>query len=103
MSGLDNTSYTVRTSTTAGDALGPTDSILIMTNTGAKALALASAANSIPGRQYTIINAATGAITITPAAGTIDGAATYVVPASLGRVTIVNDGANWFSISEVVV
>lgn len=103
MSGLDNTSYTVRTATGTADTLLATDSVVIYTNTSAKAVAVPAISALTPGRQFSVINTATGAVTITPAGATIDGAATYVVPATLGRVTFVNDGTNWFTISEVVV
>jgi hypothetical protein len=56
-----------------------------------------------PGRLFSFINTAAGAATITSTGATIDGAATYVVPATLGRVQLINDGTNWFSLSEVVV
>lgn len=99
MSGNDNTSYTVRTVATTGATLGPNDSVLIMTNTAAKAVAMAGGATAIPGRQYTVVNAgATGAITITPAAGLIDGGATYSLAAGLA-CTVINDGTNWILLS----
>ena len=103
MSGLDNTSYTTRTVTGTTDTVLVTDSVIIYTSTSAKAVTLPTVATFTPGRQFSFINTATGAATITSTGATIDGAATYVVPATLGRVTIVNDGTNWFSISEVVV
>lgn len=105
MSGLDNTSYTVRSSTTAGDTLSAQDSILIMSFAGAKALAVQSAALAIPGRQYTVTNIASGAITITPAAGLIDGAATKVIAAggtAISCVTFVSDGVGWRTVAYTV-
>lgn len=103
MSGLDNTSFTTRTATGTSDTLLATDSVVIYTNTSAKAIAVPAISTLTPGRLYTVINTATGAATITPSGATIDGAATYVVPATLGRVSFVNDGTNWFTVSEVVV
>lgn len=103
MSGLDNTSYTVRTATGTTDTVLATDSVIIYTNTSAKAITLPAISSFTPGRLFSFINTATGAATITSTGATIDGAATYVVPATLGRVQLVNDGTNWFSISEVVV
>ena len=103
LSGLDNTSYTVRTATGTADTLLATDSVVIYTNTSAKAVTVPAVSALTPGRKFTIINTATGAVTITPTGATIDGAATYVVPATLGRVEFVNNGTNWFSTSEVVV
>lgn len=103
MSGLDNTSFTVRTSALTTDTLLNTDSVVIYTNTSAKAVAVPAISALTPGRKFSIINTAAGAVTITPAGATIDGAATYVVPATLGRVEFINDGTNWFTTSEVVV
>jgi hypothetical protein len=103
MSGLDNTSFTTRTVTGTSDTLLATDSVVIYTSTSAKAIAVPAVSSLTPGRLYTVINTATGAATITPSGATIDGAATYVVPATLGRVSFVNDGTNWFTVSEVVV
>lgn len=103
MSGLDNTSFTVRTATGTSDTLLATDSVVIYTNTSAKAVAVPAISTLTPGRKYTIINTAAGAVTITPSGATIDGAATYVVPATLGRVEFINDGTNWFTTAEVVV
>ena len=103
MSGLDNTSFTVRTATGTTDTLLATDSVVIYTNTAAKAVTVPAVSDLTPGRLYTVVNTATGAVTITTTDATIDGAATYVVPATLGRVQFVNDGTNWFTVSEVVV
>lgn len=103
MSGLDNTSFTVRTATGTTDTLLATDSVVIYTNTAAKAVTVPAISALTPGRKYSIINTAAGAVTITTTGATIDGAATYVVPATLGRVEFINDGTNWFTTSEVVV
>lgn len=103
MSGLDNTSFTVRTATGTSDTLTNTDSVVIYTNTAAKAITVPAISTLTPGRMFTVVNQATGAATITTTGALIDGLATYVVPASLGRVQFVNDGTNWFSVSEVVV
>ena len=103
MSGLDNTSFTVRTATGTSDTLLNTDSVVIYTNTAAKAVTVPAISALTPGRKFTVINTAAGAVTITTTSATIDGAATYVVPATLGRVEFINDGTNWFTTSEVVV
>ncbi len=103
MSGLDNTSYTTRTATGTTDTVLATDSVILYTNTAAKAVTVPAISALTPGRLFTFVNTAAGAVTITATGATIDGAATYVVPATLGRVQIVNDGTNWFTISEVVV
>lgn len=103
MSGFDNTSYTTRVVTTTGITVTNQDSVIIATNTAAKAAALLGAALVQPGRQYTFVNAATGAITITPSAGQIDGAATKVLVAGTAAaptcLTIISDGTMWRSMS----
>lgn len=99
MSGNDNTSYTTRTVAATGATLSANDSVLIMTNTAAKAVAVAGGASAIPGRQYTVVNAgATGNVTITPSSGTIDGGATYALLPGIA-CTIINDGTNWILLS----
>ena len=104
MSGMDNTSFTVRTVTGTTDTLLNTDSVIIYTNTAAKTCNLPAVAAIQPGRKFSVINTAAGAVTVDPAgAELIDGAATYVVPATLGRVEFISTGTAWFTTSEVVV
>lgn len=101
MSGLDNTSYTVRTVTGTTDTLNAQDSVVIYTNTSAKAVSVPAVSALTPGREFTLINTAAGAITVTPTGATVNGSATLTVTASTGRATIVNDGTNWFTRSAV--
>ena len=101
MSGLDNTSFTVRTTAATTDTLTQTDSVVIYTATTAKTCNLISAALLQPGRRYVVINTGAGAITVDPAASeTINGAATLAVTASTGRADFVSDGANWFTVTS---
>lgn len=104
MSGLDNTSITVRTVTTTTTTVTSQDSVLIPTNAGAKNFAMPGAALVIPGRQYTFSNGTVTTLTLTPSAGLIDGAATKVVAAGTAAapvcVTVVSDGTNWVTIAS---
>lgn len=99
MSGLDNTSFTVRTTAATTDTLTQNDSIVIYTATSAKTVNLPAVASVQPGRRYVVINTAAGAATLTPAAGTIDGAATKAVTATTGRADFFTDGTNWFTVT----
>lgn len=103
MSGLDNTSYTVRTVTGTTATLTANDYVLILTSASAKTVNVPAASAVIPGRVYTVINTAANTATITPASGTINGAATFVTPAGTaagaGRTTIVSDGTTWWTLS----
>lgn len=100
MSGMDNTSFTVRTVTGTTDTLLQTDSVVIYTNTAAKTCNLPAVASVPPGRRYVVINTATGAITVDPAgAETINGAANLAVTASTGRADFVSTGTAWFTIT----
>lgn len=102
MSGLDNTSFTVRTVTGTTDTLTNQDSFVIYTSTSAKAVAIPAISTLTPGRVFMIVNTAAGALTITPSGATINGAATFVTPAGTaagaGRTWLVNDGTNWFTV-----
>lgn len=102
MSGLDNTSYTVRTATGTTDTLTSTDFVVIYTNTSAKTVTVPAISSLTPGRMFAIVNTAAGAVTITPTGANINGAATFVTPAGTaagaGRTWIVNDGTNWFTV-----
>lgn len=101
MSGLDNTSMTVRTVTGTTDTLGQTDFVTVWTNTAAKTCNLPAVASVQPGRSYTVINTAAGAVTVDPAgAETINGAATLAVTATTGRANFVSDGTQWWTITS---
>ncbi len=100
MSGMDNTSFTVRTVAGTTDTLLQTDSVIIYTNTAAKTCNLPAVASVPPGRRYVVINTATGTLTVDPAgAETINGAATLAVTASTGRADFVSTGTAWFTIT----
>lgn len=102
MSGLDNTSFTVRTVAGTTDTLTANDFFVIYTSTSAKAIAIPAISALTPGRVFAIINTAAGAATITPTGATVNGAATFVTPAGTaagaGRTWLVNDGTNWFTV-----
>lgn len=101
MSGLDNTSFTVRTVSGTTDTLLATDSVTIYTSTSAKTVNLPDATLIQPGRRYVVINTAAGAITVDPSGSqTINGAATLTVTATTGRADFVSDGANWFTVTS---
>lgn len=100
MSGLDNTSFTVRTTSATTDTLTQNDSITIYTAAVAKTCNLPAVASVQPGRRYVVINTAAGAITIDPAgAETINGAATLAVTATTGRADFFTDGVAWFTVT----
>lgn len=100
ISGLDDTSETLRTATGTTDTITANDYNVFYTNTGAKAVTLFGAASVIPGRTYCLVNGNTGAITVTPASGTIQGGATLTIAAgtttAYHAAIIVSDGVgNW--------
>ena len=103
MSGLDNTSYTVRTVSTTTATLTANDYVLILTSASAKTVNLPAASAVIPGRVYVVVNTAANTATLTPASGTINGAATFVTPAGTaagaGRTHFISDGTTWWTIS----
>jgi len=101
MSGLDNTSYTVR-SVTAATTLTNTDSILLVSPTGGNVVvSVGPASTAIPGRTYTVRRdaTATNTVTITPTSGTINGTTTFAVGSAgaIGTARIVSDGTEWKS------
>lgn len=102
MSGLDNTSYTVRTTAATADTLTNQDSFVIYTAATAKTVTVPAITALTPGRMFMIVNTAAGAVTITPTSALINGAATFVTPAGTaagaGRTWIVNDGTNWHTV-----
>jgi len=103
MSGLDNTSYTVRTVTGTTATATAQDSVIIFTNAATKTLTLPPVATTQPGREYYVICNNTGVLTIDAnAAELINGAATFAVVAgtaggSTGRAGVVSDGTQWFT------
>jgi hypothetical protein len=104
MSGLDNTSYTVRTSALTTDTVLATDSVVIYTSSAAKTATLPAVATTQPGRVYQFICQNTGVLTLDGnGSETINGATTLAVTAGTvggvtGRVGIVSDGTQWFTL-----
>ncbi len=100
MSGLDNTSFTVRTTAATTDTLLDTDSIIIYTAATAKTCNLPAAAAVPPGRRFVVINTAAGAVTVDPAgAELINGAANLAVTATTGRADFFTNGTAWFTVT----
>ena len=101
MSGLDNTSYTVR-ATTVATTLTNTDSVLLVSPTGGSIVITVPAGSSVqPGRNYVVRRdaTATNTVTITPASGLINGVASLVLAAgAISSAEIYTDGTNWFSL-----
>src|SRR6478609_7866252 len=101
MSGADNTSYTVR-STTVATPLTAQDPVLLVSPTGGSIVITVPAASSLqPGRNFIVRRdaTATNTVTITPASGTINGAANLVLAAgAIGCAELYSDGTNWFSL-----
>jgi len=102
LSGFDNTSFTVRSSTAAAEILTNNDYVLLLTPGAATAVTLPSAALVQPGRTYFVYKtAAAFTVTITPATGTVDGAAnTTLLTGQVHAKRFISDGTNWFTISE---
>lgn len=103
MSGLDNTSFTVR-AVTATTTLTQNDYILLADPAGgAITVNLPAVAAVVPGRQYTVrTTGTTNAVTLDGAgAETIDGSATKALASgAIHAVTIVTDGVAWFTIAS---
>ncbi len=106
MSGLDNTSYTVRSTTATTDTLTNNDFVLLVSPTaGSTTINLPAVANVQPGRVYHIKRDATATNTVTldgNASETINGATTRAVGAAgtAGGVSIVSDGTAWHVLSS---
>lgn len=104
MSGLDNTSYTVRTSAATTDTVTANDSVVIYTNAATKTANLPAVATTQPGRVFEFICTNTGVLTLDAnASETINGATTFAVTAGTvggvtGRVAIVSDGTQWWTL-----
>lgn len=100
MSGLDNTSYTVRT-VAATTTMTNTDSVLLVAAPTANVTVnLPSVASVQPGRAYFVKRDATATFTVTLdgfGSETINGATTLAVGAAgtAGAVAIVSDGFAW--------
>lgn len=102
MSGLDDTSWTTRTSAATTNVLTNNDYNLLLTSlTGATAVTLPSGALVQPGRIYTVYkDASAQTVTITPAAGLVDGGAnTTLATGAAHAKSFVTDGTNWFTLT----
>lgn len=102
MSGLDDTSFTTRSSSATTNVLTQQDwNLLLLSLTGATAVTLPAGSSVPPGREYTVYkDASAQTVTITPASGTIDGAAnTTLATGAVHCKCFVTDGTNWFTLS----
>ena len=103
MSGLDNTSLTVRAVTATTTATANDFVILADPSGGAITVNLPAVATTQPGRQYTIrTTGTTNAVTIDGnASETIDGSATKTLASgAIHAATVVSDGTAWYTISS---
>lgn len=105
MSGLDNTSMTVR-AVTAATTLTDNDYVLLVSPTGGNVtITLPAVANVQPGRVYYVHrdNTATNTVTLDGAGSeTINGATTRAIGAAgtYGAVRVVSDGTAWFVLTS---
>ena len=103
MSGLDNTSFTTRTS--AGTTtLTDNDSVLLVLGAvGAVTVNLPAVASIQPGRRYYIYkDAAAQTITIDPAGAELvdGGATTTLLTGQVHAKQIISNGTAWYTIGE---
>jgi hypothetical protein len=107
MSGLDNTSYTVRSSAVA-TTLTNNDSVLLVSPTGGSInITVPDATTLQPGRAFIVRRDATATNTVTlvrSGANTINGATSLAVGSAgaVGSAEIYSDGTNWFSLGTSV-
>lgn len=104
MSGLDDTSFTVRSSTATTETLTQNDFVLLCDPSGgAMTVNLPAVASVQPGREYVIRSTGTtNAVTIDGSgAETIDGSATKsLASGAIHGVTLVSNGTAWFTITS---
>jgi len=103
MSGLDNTSETVRTVATTTTLTNNDYDLLVIGATGAVTVNLPDATKLQPGRFYRCYkDAAAQTITITPfGSQTIDTASsTTLASGAIHAKGLLTDGANWFTVSS---
>jgi hypothetical protein len=106
MSGLDNTSLTVVSTTATSYTLGNNDYVLLVSPTaGSATINLPAVANVQPGRAYYVKRDATATNTVTldgSGSETINGAATRAVGAAgtAGGVLVISDGTAWHVLSS---
>ena len=101
MSGLDNTSLTIR-KTSVATTITDNDLILLCTPTASFTVTLPLADPAQPGQIFYVTqsNVAGNQVTLAGAGGqTIDGSATLVVGpvATKAAIKVVSDGSNWFT------
>ena len=102
MSGLDDTSFTTRSTSATAVTITQNDwNVLLLSLTGATAVTLPAGSSVQQGREYTIYkDASAQTVTITPASGTIDGGAnTTLASGAVHCKCFVTDGTNWFTLS----
>lgn len=101
MSGLDNTSETVKTVSGNYTVTANDYDVLVIGATGAVAITLPNGALIQPGRVYRIYkDSAAQTITIAAASGNIDGGANTTLASGAAHAKgFVTDGTNWFTIT----
>ena len=102
MSGLDDTSFTVR-AVTAATTLTNNDFYLLVSPVAGNVVITVPPATSVqPGRVFDVRRdaTATNTVTLTPSSTLINGGASLAVGSAgaVGHATIVSDGSNWFSL-----
>jgi hypothetical protein len=105
MSGLDNTSYTVRTVAATTTMTNQDSVLLVAAPTANVTVNLPAVATIQPGRLYIVKRDATATFTVTLDAfgsETINGATTLAVGAAgtAGAAVIVSDGTAWHLVSN---
>lgn len=108
MSGLDNTSYTVR-ATTVATTLTANDTVLLVSPVGGNLIiTLPDATTLQPGRNFIVRRDATATNTVSLArsgSNLINGSASNFAVGSAGAVgcaELYSDGTNWFSLGTSV-
>ena len=104
MSGLDNTSFTVRSSTATSETLTNNDYVLLCNPSGgAQTVNLPAVASVQPGRAYFVrTTGTTNTVTLDGfGSETIDGASTKMLASgAIHGALVVTDGTAWFTIEQ---
>lgn len=102
MSGLDNTSETVKTVSGNYTVTNNDYDVLVIGATGAVAITLPAGSSVQPGRFYRFYkDSAAQTITITPVSGTIDGGSNVTLASGAVHAKgLLTDGTNWFTVSS---
>jgi hypothetical protein len=100
MSGLDNTSETVKTVVAAASPYSVTLNDYDVIVNSASAFSIVLPAPPMPGRLYRIYNAGAGTTTVTATSGTIDGGASTTLAGTPHAKAFLTDGTNWFTVSS---